>query len=233
MHATESKLTASAALLLYDYLITLQREITTVWSRNCRPATILFLLNRYLSIIYGLLLTVADQSGGQTSCAVITRLFQVVSQLLTVMFALFSALRVYAIWNRSNCLFTVILALNLLPVGVNIYVHAKETLKFEALPFANTCVSRSQLNPMLLDGIIRGSRVAVIFGDALVLTFTWWKTLSIRREASSAHIRVTLTFLLIRDGTIFFFSLLALNLVQAILVENMEVPGYMMAPVNV
>lgn len=51
---------------MYDYLITVSDEVTVVWQRKCTNATLLFLVNRYVAIFYGLTLALADQLSGQT-----------------------------------------------------------------------------------------------------------------------------------------------------------------------
>ncbi|KAI0087269.1 hypothetical protein BDY19DRAFT_907474 [Irpex rosettiformis] len=232
-HAEQHVNIALLALLFYEYCITLRREVVTMWGRKFRAATWLFLLNRYLTITYALLLTAADQARGHNSCLVNTRLFQTFSRMVTVVFALFSSLRIYAIWNRSTYVFALIFVINIAPIGTNIYIHVKETVDYEVFPWGCVCITRSLISTKVHVDLVRVTRVAVMFGDAVVLLLTWWKTMSIRKEASLARIKVKLTTLLIRDGTLFFVTLLAFNLLRAVLIETTEVPGYMMAPVNV
>jgi hypothetical protein len=54
-----------SALLFYEYLITLRREIATVWGRRFSAATLLFLTNRYVAMLYGICLVSTDQARGQ------------------------------------------------------------------------------------------------------------------------------------------------------------------------
>ncbi|KAI0346540.1 hypothetical protein BDW22DRAFT_1342693 [Trametopsis cervina] len=206
------------ALLLYDYVLTLRREIVTIWCRKFRAASYLFLANRYLALFYGLLLILTDQTHSPTNCIVTARMFQATSDLLTI---IFGPLRVYAIWNRSRVLFTVIMCINLIPVATNIYMHTQDRFTERVLSFATVCVSTTVMPHLLRNN------------DGIVIFCTWWKTTGIRQDASSAHVKITLTRLLLRDGTVFFLALLGLNMFQVILVETAEVPGYMMAPMNV
>ena len=55
-----------SALLAHEYLLTLSDEVTAVWQRKFTNATLLFLINRYVAIFYGLTLALADQLSGQT-----------------------------------------------------------------------------------------------------------------------------------------------------------------------
>ncbi|KAL4243441.1 hypothetical protein ABKN59_001179 [Abortiporus biennis] len=46
---------AAGGLLLYDYLLTLDEEIKYVWKRKKTGISILFILNRYTSLVNSLL----------------------------------------------------------------------------------------------------------------------------------------------------------------------------------
>jgi len=48
----EYAVTAQAALVLYDHLLTLNNEIRTIWFRPFTGASIVFLLNRYLCLAF-------------------------------------------------------------------------------------------------------------------------------------------------------------------------------------
>ncbi|KAJ3476988.1 hypothetical protein NLI96_g10777 [Meripilus lineatus] len=59
-------------------------------------------------------------------------------------------------------------------------------------------------------------RCAAILMDGLVLGMTWFKTASLMTMARRLNTKVTLATLLIRDGTIYFLLLLALNIMCAV-----------------
>lgn len=42
----------SAALITYDYLLTVRREANLFWRQNISAASVLFFVNRYLALIY-------------------------------------------------------------------------------------------------------------------------------------------------------------------------------------
>lgn len=44
-----------SALLAYDYIITIDQEIAAIWFRKCTSSTLLFLFNRYISLVAVLL----------------------------------------------------------------------------------------------------------------------------------------------------------------------------------
>ncbi|THH00331.1 hypothetical protein EW026_g2163 [Hermanssonia centrifuga] len=57
-----------------------------------------------------------------------------------------------------------------------------------------------------------GTRIPVIIADILVLVLTWRKTFRHRMEAIRVGVRAPLSALLLRDGTVYFFALLAMNI---------------------
>ncbi|KAH9949955.1 hypothetical protein B0H21DRAFT_819653 [Amylocystis lapponica] len=60
---------------------------------------------------------------------------------------------------------------------------------------------------------------AIVEG-ALVLVLTWAKTYGIKRIASQLHVKATLTTMLLRDGTVYFATLLVLNFVSLIVLKT-------------
>ncbi|THG96480.1 hypothetical protein EW026_g5359 [Hermanssonia centrifuga] len=151
----------------------------------------------------------------EAGCEGVTRSGQVLALAQYVVFGLFSALRVYALWDRNVLLFLLILGLNMVPVATNIYNFKTITVTlytvFPALGAA--CIEIS---------ISLATRLAVVLADILVLVLTWMKTFGTRREASRIHIEVPMVTLLIRDGTIYFIALLAMNVAQ-ILIQNISI----------
>ena len=45
-------ISCSAALVGYDYLLTVQRESRLFWKRKVNAATIIFFVNSYLALVY-------------------------------------------------------------------------------------------------------------------------------------------------------------------------------------
>ena len=42
-------------LLIYDYLITIERDVTLFWGRKITGATVIFYTNRYWNVLYYIL----------------------------------------------------------------------------------------------------------------------------------------------------------------------------------
>ncbi|KAI0660028.1 hypothetical protein C8Q70DRAFT_1053281 [Cubamyces menziesii] len=55
------------------------------------------------------------------------------------------------------------------------------------------------------------SRVPLIAGDAIVILVTWWKTYKLKKAADEARVTTSLVDLLLRDGSIYFGTMLVLN----------------------
>ena len=126
---------ALAALMAYDYVLTVHREAVTIWPKKKRsgPAW-LFIANRYLLILSTVL--ACSPIPNAHSCNGTIRLGQAVNiaQDLVIAGAQFScveetksdhlrpafaALRVYAFWNRNIPCSLLVLALGLVPVATN------------------------------------------------------------------------------------------------------------------
>ena len=54
-----------SAVLVYEYIITFDQERLAIWKRKYTFATWLFVANRYLAILYGIMLLLSDQVTGQ------------------------------------------------------------------------------------------------------------------------------------------------------------------------
>ncbi|THG96032.1 hypothetical protein EW026_g5719 [Hermanssonia centrifuga] len=103
-----------SALIAYEYIITVHQEIRMVWQRKWTLATWIFMANRYLMITM-----VVFSASPYTP--------QMVQYSV---FAVFSALRVFAIWDRNVFMALLMLVLNLVPVATNTYVSTQETIMF-------------------------------------------------------------------------------------------------------
>ncbi|EIW54784.1 uncharacterized protein TRAVEDRAFT_103473, partial [Trametes versicolor FP-101664 SS1] len=166
-------------LLAYDHLLTISGEIEFVWRRKFSGATVVFLLNRYVTLFGKIMLPIStfwwpnqtdkvcpnDQVRPRNSTAnVIQRYIRRLNMLL-----LFSALRVYAIWNKDWRPLVSVLAIAL------------------TIPAMNMVVSIA----------IHSCAIAA---DLLVIILTWVKTYEIKKLAGVLRSDTTFSTLLLRDG---------------------------------
>ncbi|THG94966.1 hypothetical protein EW026_g6602 [Hermanssonia centrifuga] len=123
---------AMTALVAYEYLLSIDQEVALIWRRKWTGATWLFATNRYLLIANVVVAVLPGVS--QTSCVGGSGVFEVIQLAQYIIFALFSALRIYALWDRNGVLFFLILAMSLTPVAINIYLFSHATEVFEDDP---------------------------------------------------------------------------------------------------
>ncbi|KAI0078644.1 hypothetical protein K474DRAFT_1706364 [Panus rudis PR-1116 ss-1] len=233
---------AALALLIYDQLLTLSREIRLIWGRKRTGATIVFLLLRYMTLINRISLAVVSfWWPNQTDKTCVTVLGAVgysftdhvnscyppvLIEEITLMIAYFvlaalSALRIYAIWNKDLRLALLVFIVALGVPGTNLYHFAKSKPAPWPAPFVGCGEDMALTDEQFAIGDCpvlsspTGSNV-----DVLVIVFTWIKTIGIKRVASSVNMKASLSTLLLRDGTIYFGTLLALHIAHFVTLET-------------
>ncbi|THG97169.1 hypothetical protein EW026_g4784 [Hermanssonia centrifuga] len=113
----------------------------------------------------------------------------------------FSALRVFAICDRNITLAIIVLMLNLVPVGTNIYDFSRETDLFYVDPILGAiCTFNLDVSGTLLISMVLGTRTSLIAADILVVVFTWHKTFMVRRQAARIGLQTPVYSLILRDG---------------------------------
>ncbi|KAI9063139.1 hypothetical protein FKP32DRAFT_1572420 [Trametes sanguinea] len=212
---------AAFALIFYEYIITIDREIALIWNRKLTGATILFILNRYLALLKYPIYIVGLQSVSDEVWALAVWAVNILAMLLELLpyfvWLSFSTLRVYAI-SRQNWRLALLVAVpGCMPLASNIYLYTQGSTANYPLPIG--CVWLDTI-PVNIDNrcashrrhwLLIATRTSAILTDVLVLITTWWQTYSLRRLAVQANMQVSLATLLVRDGTIYFLVLLAMN----------------------
>ncbi|KAJ3528281.1 hypothetical protein NM688_g8018 [Phlebia brevispora] len=92
-------------------------------------------------------------------CNGAVRLSEAIDTAQQVVFALFSALRIYALWNRNAFLFPLIMALLLVPVVTGIYYFTTVTAYHLGPPF-NTCAIATTLSIADLQRVLLAMNIA-------------------------------------------------------------------------
>ncbi|KAH9846947.1 hypothetical protein C2E23DRAFT_890400 [Lenzites betulinus] len=137
-------------------------------------------------------------------CFTTNILSMVVEELSYAIWLSFSVLRVYALSGRDWRAALSVTVPGLVVLGANIYLYAK-TIS-ENFPYPIGCLWTPVMSPDLYN-----ARSCVIVTDVLVLVITWWRTYGTRKAAAEANIKVSLSTLILRDGTTYFLVLLAMN----------------------
>ncbi|KAL1941683.1 hypothetical protein VTO73DRAFT_7122 [Trametes versicolor] len=233
----------AVAWLVWEYVITFDREVALVWSRKVNSASMLFLLNRYIMLVQfavqlPLSFTISDEwADTPDECRVLNRVLAVFSIAPYFVWAAFSALRAYAMSNRTWPIAILVFLLSITTACYNIYNFVK--IVPINLPAPIFCIPTFPgITPTFIDQYVRPSlydsspynanrkfstavrttatRICLIIADALVIGVTWWRTWRFRVTAAQANVRTTFLQLLLRDGTIYFVILLILNILQII-----------------
>ncbi|KAM5545119.1 hypothetical protein V8D89_001230 [Ganoderma adspersum] len=188
---------AACVILIYDWILCLDDEVRFVWKSDSgvTGTSLVYLLSRYMLLI-------------QTFLAVVTA--YPMSDLLSNIgmdadrhWDTFSALRAYALSNRSMILAVLIVLLALPPTVIRIRVEytVPNALYQDAAPCSVTLVTRA-------------SQLAA---ELLVIIITWWYTYqSYRLRKHGIKGAKTISSLLVYNGTIYFLFLATLYVLDII-----------------
>ncbi|EPT00190.1 hypothetical protein FOMPIDRAFT_1050015 [Fomitopsis schrenkii] len=206
-------LVAPFALYTYDRLINLTREMDLVWrrpgQRRIPVVPILYGLMHVCTPVY-FILNIATL--WNLSCKkfvfiyIITLVFGADICVLYLTWGVISALRIHAINPRDWFTPSVIFVLFLVPVATN-------------LLYASSCALVDTVcSPWVPDLFIVeiSTRVSAIIGDTLVLLATWRVTYGVRQVYPLGKSNLPISLLLLRDGTLYFGTLLVLNIFSTV-----------------
>lgn len=91
------------ALILYEHALTFSDEVSLFWGKRATMVSVFFFANRYSTVLYGVLNLVSGFVSPEAGCIVLTRLTQVNTLLIMMMFGAWSSLRVHALWRVPSC----------------------------------------------------------------------------------------------------------------------------------
>lgn len=216
---THSFLLAGVCLVLYEYIVTLSQEVSAMWQGKLTSATLIFFLNRYTTLAWGIFGTLLLFNSIKQSASSYTHLIFFWGSLNMIwqgIWAAFSALRVYAVSDRNYLLALLALLLGLVPVGTNAYTYAMSSPGHATLHTTKTlAVPGNEVPSAVANKLVIITHVSLISCDILVLAVTWASMLRLRRATGNAGERVApLLTLLGRDGTLHFLILLFLNCLE-------------------
>ncbi|KAM5532021.1 hypothetical protein V8D89_014272 [Ganoderma adspersum] len=209
-------------VIVFEHVMTFDREVHFAW--GCKPswARCIFLLNRYLSIMeYLVVLGPLLPTVNTFSCVFLTKLMQILQVILYIVWAAFSGTRIYAISARNRSVTSVVVFLALVPAVTNAYV-------ITATPVAVTpdgCMSGMDFSVITWITLSVATRSCMIVSDAIVIIVTWIKTWSTIRIAKRLRVQMSFTSLVLKEGILYFCIALSLNIVQ-IVFDFVEVGRY-------
>ncbi|TFK85096.1 hypothetical protein K466DRAFT_588382 [Polyporus arcularius HHB13444] len=203
---------AALAFLVYEYMVTFEREVNLFWNSKMTGAVALFLLNRYIVLVTSLLAV----SGivvefPASSCGPMAKVTNAFAMLQYLPWAAFSAIRVYALSSSSACMLLIFI-LSVAPAGAAL-VHLALGLTGEIDPVFG-CIVFDPTTPdiahkysvlmLCLALVTIGSRTCLILADALIILITW-RTIP-RRRWTHSH-SSSFGSILVWNGTSLIFSL--------------------------
>jgi len=103
---------ATMTLFHYDFILTIPAEVRCIWRRKFSAVSVLFLLNRYLTSVYSILIaaTLFLSSSAIAECPGLPMTWgtNVVGLMLGLTSTAFMSLRIYAIWNMDRRILAVV-----------------------------------------------------------------------------------------------------------------------------
>ncbi|KAJ7624869.1 hypothetical protein FB45DRAFT_88070 [Roridomyces roridus] len=232
---------ASVALLVWDHVITFGAEVQNVWpsrpstggTANSKPgrklsgATVLYALLRYGTLFEKItVLLLASSYFTPRGCNIAVRV-QIFPMLLrTVGFGLFSSLRVLALSQMNYPLAGLVFLLCIPSAIVPSYVYSHQTATAVNI---YGCQLAYTASPVVHDRLRIAGIIADLLSETLVILVTLNRTLGILHTGLSEKgkkQKPTLSWLLLRDGTIYFIALLTLSLADMLVLIFDHVPEF-------
>ncbi|KZT69911.1 hypothetical protein DAEQUDRAFT_725878 [Daedalea quercina L-15889] len=197
---------SAQALCCYDYCITFASEVQFIWSKKFSLPVALFYAFRYPAVLNTLFIALGYfpwwSWQTQHSCVIIIRFEMAGDVLILTSSAVFTAMRVYALFHKSTTLFSVTLILGLIAPVISTYCFILSwPILYEITPGYSVCYIE---NAYVTNLWMMGARASSLVFDGFVLGFTWTAT---RRVATFGRSKIVL----MRDTAVYFGFLFALN----------------------
>ncbi|KAJ7208259.1 hypothetical protein GGX14DRAFT_454254 [Mycena pura] len=220
---------ATACLLVYELVTSLDDEVARVWSLKWRLPKILFMLNRYvIRAMLVVLWIVADYPGTSAEFCRVYGYWQMIPLRLAILAAqALVVIRVWAIYNNSRPMFWVLCTLytlEVLAVALCVLIATRDTQGVaQPAPLSCALVSRSGY---LLKRAASGTWIAPLCFEFIMVLITLaklvprWSWRSPRRQAGlwGSGGNATLD-VLARDSLIYFVLIFTFTLTNAIIYE--------------
>ncbi|KAI0326346.1 hypothetical protein GY45DRAFT_1381732 [Cubamyces sp. BRFM 1775] len=205
---------AEVETLINETYYTLAAFVRLVWGRKVTGATVLFILNRYWLFLEYITQVVTTFPISEKSCDVVGYMAIAGNAGPPFVWAAFSALRGYALSGRRYWVALLILLFFVPHMTLTCIYYTKLVPTLAPPPF--NCLLASNIAESTWVHFTIASRTCLIVGDLIVLAVTWQSTFNIARAARMARMRVSLTYSLLTDGTLYFVCLLILNVVNIV-----------------
>ncbi|KAH9840564.1 uncharacterized protein C8Q71DRAFT_740046 [Rhodofomes roseus] len=204
------------ALVIFEHVITISKETHLLHTRKYSGAVLLFLLNRYLLLLFGAEnLIYVFSWDTRMGCEAMSVLYDVLQLMLYALTAAFAALRVYAINGQRAMVAIIVLVLGLAPVIAGIY-NLSQTSYDDVVwvgPYPE-CGNYNSISDRGWEEMVTMSRAFPIIADLIVIMITCMRTWPIMTAARQAGMTPALVTLLLNDGIVYFLLLASLNAIH-------------------
>ncbi|KAM5543397.1 hypothetical protein V8D89_002648 [Ganoderma adspersum] len=200
-----------AALLIYDHLLTFDREVRYIWSRGLSGSSFLYYAIRYPSLVYVLLLVYfVGPWEGKTLQVCPAFASESKHKYLTAIVAprLFSGLRAYALCERRRGVLVVIVLLALVN-PLTLMIEVVGTAALQIAPF-NVCKFQVTISARI------AARACTIAADMSVLAITWIRTFPEKIGGARMKLRSGIAICMLEDAKTTTWVLICLTHLIAI-----------------
>ncbi|CAA7261193.1 unnamed protein product [Cyclocybe aegerita] len=208
---------ASFVMLIYDHGITFSQEVERIWRPRFSGATLLFLINRYLTAVQFIIMIDAfhDPAWPPSVCKNFVKFEGASAVALISICELTMILRVYALYGRSAPVLIFLLALLVAQITISAYgVHLGFPVpSIPGLPDGHTtgCILTSSSN------FSSSLWIAPLVTDSCLFALTLWRARRYLRNGGYADQKLRIVQIVLRDGTLYFFVIFLANLMNTMI----------------
>ncbi|EMD38016.1 hypothetical protein CERSUDRAFT_113129 [Gelatoporia subvermispora B] len=209
-----SGVVAALAVTVYEYMITLDDEISLVWPSKWSSTKVLYLLNRYSPFLdTALTLHLVSAVTDPATCA---RQYTILPYLVTVGMGFSQGvlvIRTYALWSCNKYILALHMSINtgLFVGALRILVHIMANLRYAdaAVMRYEACMPTIETQPVWRNYVLNMASEFVV----IVLTIIRWFMPAFYGRTGSPMLRT-----LYRDGILFYLAMLAMSVLNVCLI---------------
>ncbi|KAI0760283.1 hypothetical protein C8Q74DRAFT_1295276 [Fomes fomentarius] len=181
---------ASAAVLCYDYTLTLKHEVEYMWTAKLSGSSILFYAVRYPVLFTSILVVVcqgdwvaeyglSNMLRQKISCKVLLGLSMAFNLLVLISSAIFAAMRAYALCERSLSVLFIVMLFSLANPIIMLVTYTSFVPGLYPYP-QESCGFNISMTTDAFESWTIAARIASIISDTFILAITWKKMRSWR-----------------------------------------------------
>ncbi|KAI0758205.1 hypothetical protein C8Q74DRAFT_1303755 [Fomes fomentarius] len=189
---------AITGLVVYEYIITFTSEVELFWKRKFTTSSALFYVTRYIACLLNLYNVLGPDPTifRNLGCPVVFYTFSFVEYMQYLPWALFSALRAYALSAKSWLFAVIVFLSSVVPMVVNLITTGHATVVFDS----ESCTIGYNESSTTVKNFTIIARVCLIASDLLVMGITWNATFRTSKAAQAIGQKLSLSTVLFRDG---------------------------------